>query len=126
MEKKKAGIDYTYIEIDPYKKPEELTDISPKGLVPVSSVEICVDVRSDETYFCQAMRLNNGGSLHDSMILMHYLSTLPLERNPLLPQDPYNRAKHLLSGQKHAETITPAFYRYLQAQDAEKQVEYGK
>ena len=32
----------------------------------------------------------------------------------------------MLAGQKHAESITPAFYRYLQAQEAEKQVEYGK
>lgn len=59
---------------------------------------------------------------------MHYLSSLPLsgKANPLLPTDPYLRAKHLLAGQKHAESITPAFYRYLQAQDGDKQVQYGQ
>ena len=59
---------------------------------------------------------------------MHYLAALPLStgENPLLPSDPYARARVLLAGQRHAETITPAFYRYLQAQEAEKQVEHGK
>lgn len=27
-------VPYQYIEIDPYKKPKELTDINPRGLVP--------------------------------------------------------------------------------------------
>ena len=59
---------------------------------------------------------------------MHYLASLPLPgvANPLLPEEPYEKARTLLAGQKHAESITPAFYRYLQAQEAEKQVEYGK
>jgi hypothetical protein len=34
--RKSAKVDYTYVEIDPYKKPKELVEISPKGLVPVS------------------------------------------------------------------------------------------
>lgn len=31
-----------------------------------------------------------------------------------------------MAGQIHSEKITPAFYRFLQAQDAERQVEYGQ
>lgn len=59
---------------------------------------------------------------------MHYLAALPMPsgENPLLPSDAYERARVLLAGQRHAETITPAFYRYLQAQEADKQVEHGK
>lgn len=60
---------------------------------------------------------------------MHYLSSLKQSNgkaNALLPSDPYTRARHLLAGQRHSETITPGFYRYLQAQDAEKQVQYGQ
>jgi hypothetical protein len=59
---------------------------------------------------------------------MHYLASLPLPSvsNPLLPEEPFEKARVLLAGQKHAERITPAFYRFLQAQEAEKQVEYGK
>ncbi|KAH8080848.1 glutathione S-transferase [Filobasidium floriforme] len=107
--RKASKVDYAYVEIDPYKKPKELLEVSPKGLVP-------------------AARLGQGKSLHDSLILMHYLASLPLStgENPLLPKGPYERARVLLAGQRHAETITPAFYRYLQAQEAEKQVEHGK
>jgi glutathione S-transferase len=33
-EAKAMGIDYWYVEVDPYKKPKELLEVSPKGLVP--------------------------------------------------------------------------------------------
>jgi glutathione S-transferase len=128
--RKASKVDYAYVEIDPYKKPKELLEVSPKGLVPVSYIPlICSQIRSaDLLRESQAARLGQGKSLHDSLILMHYLASLPLSTgdNPLLPKDPYERARVLLAGQRHAETITPAFYRYLQAQEAEKQVEHGK
>ena len=28
------GIAYQYIEVDPYKKPQQLLDVNPRGLVP--------------------------------------------------------------------------------------------
>lgn len=28
------GLNYQYIEVDPYKKPQSLLDINPRGLVP--------------------------------------------------------------------------------------------
>lgn len=28
------GINYQYIEVDPYKKPESLLEVNPRGLVP--------------------------------------------------------------------------------------------
>ncbi|KAJ9120867.1 hypothetical protein QFC22_002802 [Naganishia vaughanmartiniae] len=87
-EAKEMGIDYWYVEVDPYKKPKELLEVGPKGLVP--------------------------------------LPTSTGKPNALLPSDPYKRARYLLAGQKHADALTPAFYRYLQAQDAEKQVQYGR
>lgn len=36
--RKKSKVDYAYVEIDPYKKPKELLEVSPKGLVPVSCI----------------------------------------------------------------------------------------
>jgi glutathione S-transferase len=33
-EARSAGIDYNYVEVDPYQKPQALLEISPKGLVP--------------------------------------------------------------------------------------------
>lgn len=44
-----SKVDYAYVEIDPYKKPKELLEVSPKGLVPVSYIpSICSQVRSAE------------------------------------------------------------------------------
>lgn len=34
VEAKEAGFNYRYVEVDPYKKPKELLEVSPKGLVP--------------------------------------------------------------------------------------------
>lgn len=28
------GLEYQYIEVDPYKKPQSLLDVNPRGLVP--------------------------------------------------------------------------------------------
>ena len=28
------GINYQYVEVDPYKKPESLLEVNPRGLVP--------------------------------------------------------------------------------------------
>jgi glutathione S-transferase len=42
VSKKASKVDYAYVEIDPYKKPKELLEVSPKGLVPVSHISsIC-------------------------------------------------------------------------------------
>jgi hypothetical protein len=47
--RKASEVDYAYVEIDPYKKPKELLEVSPKGLVPVSYIpSICSQVRSAE------------------------------------------------------------------------------
>ncbi|KAH0834782.1 glutathione S-transferase [Lanmaoa asiatica] len=51
------GIPYRYYEVDPYKKPKELLDLSPRGLVP-------------------ALRLNNYGpprALNESTVIMDFL-----------------------------------------------------
>lgn len=48
------GIDYQYIEVDPYKKPESLTAINPRGLVP-------------------ALRHGHWGC-YESTVLMEYVS----------------------------------------------------
>ncbi|KAJ8462838.1 hypothetical protein ONZ51_g10640 [Trametes cubensis] len=56
------GIDYMYYEVDPYKKPEELLELSPKGLVP-------------------AIRLNYVDpprSLNESTVIMDFLEDYTL------------------------------------------------
>jgi glutathione S-transferase len=47
------GLNYQYIEVDPYKKPEALMEVNPRGLVP-------------------ALR-DGDWSCHESTVLMEYV-----------------------------------------------------
>lgn len=53
------GLSYQYIEVDPYKKPEALLEVNPRGLVP-------------------ALR-HGDWSCHESTVLMEYVQTRFLE-----------------------------------------------
>lgn len=85
------GIPYQYIEVDPYKKPDSLLEVNPRGLVP-------------------AIRHGNWGC-HESTVLLEYVRPLfdlpvtftmlkPWESqledlgagNALLPPEPQRRA----------------------------------
>lgn len=50
------GINYQYVEVDPYKKPESLLEINPRGLVP-------------------ALRHGDWG-IGESTVLMEYVRTI--------------------------------------------------
>ncbi|KAI6158533.1 glutathione S-transferase [Pisolithus thermaeus] len=125
------GIPYKVYEVDPYKKPQELLELSPKGLVP-------------------ALRLNNYGpprALNESTVILEYLeesvctiwfpiATLTRStslaststKRSLLPplSDPYARALVRLQSDHINRTLVPAFYRYLQAQDPDAQIAGGR
>lgn len=99
-----AGIDYQYVEVDPYAKPKELTDINPKGLVP-------------------SLRHGDWGS-YESSVIMEYIEDLqPTLFKGLSAQQKADQRLwvHFVNG-----NIVPAFYRLLQAQEEEKQVEHAK
>ncbi|KAL9588872.1 MAG: hypothetical protein Q9203_002332 [Teloschistes exilis] len=98
------GLDYQYIEIDPYKKPDSLIAINPRGLVP-------------------ALRHGDWGC-YESSILMEYLEDLNTGQ-PLLPADPKLRAHCRLWTDHINRNITPTFYAYLQAQEIPKQLEHA-
>ena len=98
------GLDYQYVEVDVYRKPKLLLDINPRGLVP-------------------ALRHGDWGS-YESTVLMEYLEDLN-EGEALLPKDPKLRASSRLWSDHINRHIIPAFYRYLQAQDADDQVKYA-
>ncbi|KAH7921168.1 glutathione S-transferase [Leucogyrophana mollusca] len=107
-------IPYKYYEVDPYKKPQALLDVSPKGLVP-------------------ALKLNNYSpprALNESTVIMEYLEDLAAysTKRSLFPSasDPYARALVRLQADHVNRTLVPAFYRYLQAQDPEAQIAGGK
>jgi len=101
-------------EIDPYKKPKELVEISPKSLVP-------------------AIKLNNYSpprGLNESMVILEFLEDLAAcstHRSLMPPRtDPYARALVRLQEDYVKHTIVPLFYRYIQAQEASAQEKFGK
>ncbi|OJD38619.1 glutathione transferase [Diplodia corticola] len=98
-------IPYQYVEVDPYKKPQSLLEINPRGLVP-------------------ALRHGDWGC-YESTVLMEYLEDLGMGR-PLMPSDPKLRANCRLWSDHINRHFIPGFYRFLQEQDAEKQVKYAE
>ncbi|KAJ4296471.1 hypothetical protein N0V90_006516 [Kalmusia sp. IMI 367209] len=98
-------IPYQYIEVDPYKKPQSLLDINPRGLVPA--------IRHGPTW-----------STHESTVIMEYLEDL--QTGPaILPPNPQTRATCRLWTDHINRHIVPTFYRLLQAQDPQDQVSHA-
>ncbi|KAF3219337.1 hypothetical protein TWF192_008237 [Orbilia oligospora] len=90
--------------VDPYKKPKELLDVNPRGLVPAL--------------------VHGGWGCYESTVLMEYVDDISEKK--LLPEDPKQKAYSRLWADHISRNIVPTFYRYLQAQEVEKQAEYGK
>jgi len=97
---------YQYIEVDPYKKPQSLLDVNPRGLVPA--------LRHGPTWSC-----------HESSVLMEYLEDLNTGQ-PLLPTDAQTRATCRLWSDHINRHIIPSFYRFLQEQDSSKQASHAE
>ncbi|KAL9048722.1 MAG: hypothetical protein Q9162_007583 [Coniocarpon cinnabarinum] len=99
-------LSYQYYEVDPYAKPKDLLEVNPRGFVP-------------------ALR-HGDWSCHESSVLMEYLEEIA-DRGPhLLPEDPKQRAFSRLWTDHINRHILPAFYRYLQCTDIEKQPQLAK
>ncbi|EPQ53503.1 thioredoxin-like protein [Gloeophyllum trabeum ATCC 11539] len=108
------GIPYRYYEVDPYKKPQELLEVSPKGLVPGLKLHTFHPPRG----------------LSESTVIMEYLEDLAANttKHALLPPitDSYARALIRLQSDHINRTLVPAFYRFLQAQDPDSQISAGQ
>lgn len=98
-------IPYQYIEVDPYKKPQSLLDVNPRGLVP-------------------ALRHGPTWSTHESTVIMEYLEDLNIGP-ALLPPDAQSRATQRLWADHVNRNIIPLFYKLLQAQDENDQVTHA-
>ncbi|TFY69856.1 hypothetical protein EVJ58_g172 [Rhodofomes roseus] len=108
------GIDYKYYEVDPYKKPADLLEVSPKGLVPALRLE----------------NYNPPRAVNESTVILEFLEDIAASttKRSLLPPvtEPYARALIHLQADHVNRTLVPAFYRYIQAQDEEKQIQGAK
>jgi len=98
------GLQYQYIEVDPYKKPQALLDVNPRGLVP-------------------GIRHGDWGC-GESTVLMEYLEDFGAGQPLLPPNNPQLRANCRLWADHINRNIIPAFYQLLQAQEFSKQTEY--
>lgn len=91
------GIQYQYIEVDPYAKPKELMDLNPRGLVP--SMEY------------------KGKPLYESTVLVEFLEEAFPHHSPhLLPSDPYEKARARIWCHFVTSSVIPSFHRFLQYQ----------
>ena len=99
-------VPYQYIEVDPYKKPQSLLDVNPRGLVP-------------------AIRHGPRWSTHESTVIMEYLEDLNAGSH-LLPSDPQTRATSRLWSDHINRHVIPLFYKLLQAQDQNDQITHAQ
>lgn len=97
---------YQYIEVDPYKKPQSLLDVNPRGLVPA--------IRHGPTW-----------STYESTVIMEYLEDLQMGP-ALLPPHPQARATCRLWTDHINRKIVPIFYHLLQAQEQDAQVSHAE
>ncbi|KAF9055195.1 hypothetical protein BDZ89DRAFT_938516 [Hymenopellis radicata] len=102
------GIPYSVNEVDIYKnpKPDDLLEVSPKGLVPALK-------------FC---RYQPPRALNESTVIMNYLEDLAFNttKRSLFPSasDPYARGLVRLIGDHVNRALVPSFYRFLQSQES--------
>ncbi|KAK0207063.1 glutathione S-transferase [Desarmillaria ectypa] len=108
------GIPYNVHEVDPYQKPKDLLEVSPKGLVP-------------------GIKLHNfspARAVNESTVIMEYIQDLSIDLTgrSLLPptSNPYARALVRLQSDHVNRSLVPTFFRYIQAQDTSSQIELGK
>jgi len=93
------GIDYQYIEVNPYHKPQSLLSLNPRGLVPT-------------------LQYNNQ-PLYESTVLCEFLEDAFPDATPSLrPADPYTTARARIWTDYVGSRIIPAYHRFLQYQPA--------
>ncbi|KIY73664.1 hypothetical protein CYLTODRAFT_416694 [Cylindrobasidium torrendii FP15055 ss-10] len=106
------GIPYN-LDIYQSPKPQELLEVSPKGLVPALKLQQYQPARA----------------LNESTVIMEYLEDLAATttQKSLMPpkSNPYARALVRLMSDAVNRALVPSFYKYLQAQDPEAQVQDG-
>lgn len=100
------GVDFEYIEQDPYNKTPEWLAINPRGLVPT--------IR------------HNGCSIYESSVCIEYVDEAwPTEdaSKSLLPKDPFGRAYVRMWSDFITKKIVSLYYRLLMSQNPDEQTE---
>ena len=95
------GVDFEYIEQDPYNKSADWLAINPRGLIPVV--------------------VHNGRSIYESHVCIEYIDEAWPSEPRLLPRDPYDRARARIWGDFVAKKLVPPHYQFLLKQSQEEQ-----
>lgn len=99
------NIPYQYIEINPYKKEPHFLKLNPRGLVPTLAVPVDKEGKEQKALF-------------ESIVIAEYLEEAYTDESkygpPLLPSDPYERARARLWIDHISSRIVPGFYKLLQ------------
>lgn len=91
------GIPYQYIEVNPYHKPESLTRLNPRGLVPTLE--------------------HDNKPLFESGVINEFLEdAYPERESSLRSADPHERARQRIFTDYVSTRVIPAFHRFLQFQ----------
>ena len=87
------GVQFEYIEQDPYNKTPEWLALNPQGLVPTI--------------------VHNGKSVYESSVCIQYIDEAWDTGKHLLPTDPYGRAKVRIWSDYISKKLEPPYYRLL-------------
>ena len=100
------GVNFEYVETNPYVKSPEWLAISPLGLVPAVT--------------------HNGHSIYESNVCVEYIDEMWPEGNSIMPCDPYRRAVSRLWMDKINKKMCTHFYALLMKQTAAEREEAAK
>ena len=87
------GVEFEYVEIDPYNKTPEWLAVNPRGLVPAI--------------------VHEGRSVYESAVCIEYVDEAWHTGKHLLPSDPYQRARTRIWSDHVTSKIQSPFYRLL-------------
>ncbi len=87
------GMDFEYIEQDPYDKNPAWLAVNPNGFVPTI--------------------IHNGKAIYESYVCMEYIDDTWTDTNLLLPKEPYERAQARIWSNHVTNKIVPPFYEIL-------------
>lgn len=97
------GVDFEYVEQNPYEKTAEWLAINPRGLVPAI--------------------VHNGKSVYESYVCIEYVDEAWPNGKNLLPKDPYLRAWVRIWSDHISKKIIPPFYSVLMKKTKEEREE---
>ncbi|KAF3309495.1 hypothetical protein TWF173_010869 [Orbilia oligospora] len=119
-----SGLEYQYIEVDPYK-------VGHPRWLQTQFILFLELLRNQKSFWMSIQGVlvipalaHKDWGCYESTVLMEYVDDISEKK--LLPEDPKQKAYSRLWADHISRNIVPTFYRYLQAQEVEKQAEYGK